>query len=352
MFYVLCALPNVFESQGVYKEATMTTGRIVGTGSTTPKRILTNKDLESIVDTTDEWITRRTGIKERRISSNGRGENTSDLATSASLKALDMAGLSADSLDMIVLGTVTPDRQFPSAACMVQEALNANKAVAFDVSAGCSGFLYALSVANNAIATGNCGNALVIGAERLSSITNWEDRSTCVLLGDGAGAVVVTPTTGSDGILSTHLESDGRFWDLLYSSVGFSKIPEILDTIEPMPFYLKMEGNKLFKKAVSCLADIATSALGHHGLSSADIRLMVPHQANLRIIRATAEKLGIPMEKVYTNIERYGNTSSASIPIALDEANREGLLKAGDCVLMVTFGAGLTWGASVVNWSM
>jgi 3-oxoacyl-[acyl-carrier-protein] synthase-3 len=321
----------------------MKKGRIVGTGSTTPKRILTNQELETIVDTTDEWITRRTGIKERRISSDGQGENTSDLSTSASLKALEMAGISPDSLDMIVIGTVTADRQFPSAACMVQKALNASKAVAFDISAGCSGFLYALSVANNAIATGNCQNALVVGAEVLSPVTNWEDRTTCVLLGDGAGAVVLTPTTGDDGILSTHLESDGSFWDLLYSTEGVSKVPEILDTVLPKPYYLKM--------AVSCLCDIAISALAHNGLSGEDITLMVPHQANLRIIRAAAEKLSIPMEKVYTNIEKYGNTSSASIPIALDEANREGLLKAGDFLLMVTFGAGLTWGASVVNWS-
>jgi 3-oxoacyl-[acyl-carrier-protein] synthase-3 len=329
----------------------MMRARISGTGSTTPKRILTNKDLEDIVDTTDEWITRRTGIKERRISSNGQGENTSDLATSASLKALEMAGVAPETLDMIVMGTVTPDRQFPSAACLVQEALNANKAVAFDVSAGCSGFLYALSVADNAIATGHCKNALVIGAERLSSITNWEDRSTCVLLGDGAGSVVLTPTAEDDGVLSTHLESDGTFWDLLYAGEGKSKIPEILDTVEAKSFYVKMEGNRLFKKAVSCLADIATSAVEHHNLTSKDIRLLIPHQANLRIIRATAERLAIPMDRVYTNIEKYGNTSSASIPIALDEACREGFLKEGDYVLLVTFGAGLTWGASVVKWS-
>lgn len=329
----------------------MIKGRIVGTGSTTPKRILTNKDLETIVDTSDEWITRRTGIKERRISSNGQRENTSDMATRASSRALKMAGVSPETLDMIVMGTVTPDRQFPSAACFVQKRLKASKAVAFDVSAGCSGFLYALSVANNAIATGNCENALVIGAERLSSITNWEDRSTCVLLGDGAGAVVLTPSRDRDGILSTHLESDGNLWELLYSSDKGSKIPEILDTVQRKPFYIKMEGHRLFKKAVSCLADISVSALEHHGLSSQDIKLMVPHQANLRIIQAVAEKLSIPMDRVYTNIQKYGNTSSASIPIALDEANRQGLLKAGDYVLLVTFGAGLTWGASVVNWS-
>ncbi|MBW1675048.1 MAG: ketoacyl-ACP synthase III [Deltaproteobacteria bacterium] len=329
----------------------MIKGRIVGTGSTTPKRILTNKELETIVDTTDEWITRRTGIKERRISSDGQSENTSDMAARASLRALKMAGILAETLDMIIVGTVTPDRQFPSVACFVQKALKASKAVAFDVSAGCSGFLYSLSVACNAIATGSCKNALVIGVERLSSVTNWEDRSTCVLLGDGAGAVVVTPTADRDGILSTHLGSDGNFWNLLYSSDGGSKIPEILDTVEGKPFHLKMEGSRLFKKAVSCLTNIAEAALKHHSLSSADVKLMIPHQANIRIIKAVAEKLSIPMDRVYTNIQKYGNTSSATIPIALDEANREGLLKAGDYVLLVTFGAGLTWGASVVNWS-
>lgn len=329
----------------------MTKTRIVGTGSTTPKRILTNKELESIVDTSDEWITRRTGIKERRISSNGRGENTSEMATKASLRALEMAGIPPDGLDMIIVGTVTPDRQFPSAACFVQKALGASKAVAFDVSAGCSGFLYALSIADNAIATGTCKNALVIGAERLSSITDWEDRSTCVLLGDGAGAVVLTASPDLDGILSTHLGSDGNFWNLLYSDDRKPKVPEILDTIDGKPFSLRMEGNRLFKKAVFFLSDIAASALKHNGLSCGDITLMVPHQANLRIILATAEKLSIPMERVYANIDKYGNTSSASIPIALDEANQEGLLKRGDYVLLVSFGAGLTWGASIVKWS-
>ncbi len=331
----------------------MIRARIVGTGSTTPKRILTNRDLESIVDTSDEWITRRTGIKERRISSNGQGENTSDMAATASLKALEMGGTSPEEIDMIIVGTVTPDRQFPSVACFVQKELKASKAVAFDVSAGCSGFLYALAVADNAIATGMCKNALVIGAERLSSVTNWEDRTTCVLLGDGAGAVVLTPSTNNDdGILSTHLGSDGNFWNLLYSTDGTSKVPEILDTVEGKPFYLKMEGNRLFKKAVSCLAEIATCALEHHGLTCDKVSLMVPHQANLRIIQAVAEKLEIPMDRVYTNIHKYGNTSSASIPIALDEANREGLLKAGDYVLLVTFGAGLTWGAALVKWAL
>ena len=326
--------------------------RIMGTGSSIPKRILSNKDLESIVDTTDEWIIRRTGIKERRISSNGGRESTTDLTTQASLKAIEMAGISPKSLDMIVVGTVTPDRQFPSTACMVQEALNAENAMAFDVSAGCTGFLYALSVADNAIRSGTCGTALVAGVERLSTVLNWKDRGTCVLLGDGAGAVVVTSATEQHGILSTHLKSDGRLWELLYSSYGNPYTPEILQGIDIKPFQLIMDRNRLFKRAVRYLSAIANEALEHNCLSSEEIGLLVPHQANIRIIKAMAKNLRVPMERVYTNIHRYGNTSSASIPIALDEANREGLLRKGDYVLLVAFGAGLTWGASIVRWSI
>jgi len=326
--------------------------RITGIGSSIPKRILSNKDLEGIVDTTDEWITRRTGIKERRISSKSGKESTTDLTTQASLKAIEMAGISPKSLDMIVVGTVTPDRQFPSTACMVQETLNAENAMAFDVSAGCTGFLYALSVADNAIRSGTCGTALVVGVERLSTILNWRDRGTCVLLGDGAGAVVVVSTKDKDGILSTHLKSDGRFWELLYSSYGNSYTPEVLQGIDIKPFQLSMDGNRLFKRAVECLSTIANEALEHNCLSSDDIGLFVPHQANIRIIKAMAKSLRISMDRVYTNIHRYGNTSSASIPIALDEANREGLLRKGDYVLLVSFGAGLTWGASIVRWSI
>jgi len=330
----------------------MPQAHIMGTGSSIPKRILSNKDLESIVDTTDEWITRRTGIKERRISSKGGRESTADLTTQASLRALEMAGISPKSLDMIVVGTVTPDRQFPSAACMVQKALNADNAAAFDLSAGCTGFLYALSVAENAIRCGTCGTALVAGVDRLSTILNWNDRATCVLLGDGAGAVVVASTTEKDGILSSHLKSDGTLWELLYSSYGNSYTPEILQDIDIKPFQLSMDGNRLFKRAVGCLSTIAREALQHNSLSSEDIELLVPHQANMRIIQAMAKNLRVPMEKVYTNVHRYGNTSSGSIPIALDEANREGLLRKGDNVLLVGFGAGLTWGASVVRWSI
>lgn len=330
----------------------MRKARIIGTGSTAPKRILSNKDLESIVDTTDEWITRRTGIKQRHISSKGARESTTDLANQASLKALEMAGVAPGDLDMIVVGTVTPDRQFPSTACMLQEELNAENAAAFDISAGCSGFLYALSVADNAIQCGSCRLALVVGVERLSSITNWQDRSTCVLLGDGAGAVVVGSTTKHAGILSTHLKSDGSLGKLLYSSEGKIHAPKILQNIDLKPFYLKMDGNKLFKKAVACLTSVANEALEHNSLFSKDVELMIPHQANIRIIQAMANNLNIPNEKVYTNIQKYGNTSSASIPIAMDEANRDGLLTQGAHILLVSVGAGLTWGASILKWSL
>jgi 3-oxoacyl-[acyl-carrier-protein] synthase-3 len=345
-------LPYDLYIKAIRVAETMLQARIVGTGSSIPKRILSNKDLEKIVDTTDEWIIRRTGIRERRISAKGEKESTTDLATQASLKAMEMAGISPGSLDMIVVGTVTPDRQFPSTACMVQHVLNAHNAAAFDVSAGCSGFLYALSVVDNAIRSGTCGTALVIGVERLSAILNWRDRGTCVLLGDGAGAVVVSSANEQDGILSTHLKSDGMLWELLYSSYGNPYTPEILQGIDTKPFQLSMDGNRLFKKAVVCLSSIAKEALHRNSLSSEDINLLVPHQANIRIIHATAKTLRIPTEKVYTNIHRYGNTSSASIPIALDEANREGLMRNGDYVLLISFGAGLTWGASIVKWSI
>ena len=332
--------------------ASMPRGRIVGTGSTAPKRILSNVELEGIVDTNNEWIVRRSGIEERRISSKDRNETTTDLATQASKNALDMAGISPDKLDMIVAGTVTPDRQFPSAACMVQETLDAGNAAAFDVSAGCSGFLYALSVANNAIQCGNCKTALVMGVERLSTIVNWEDRGTCVLLGDGAGAVVLTSEKSDKGILSTHLKSDGSLGNLLYSSEGKLKLPEVLSCIDQKSFHLKMEGNRLFKRAINCLTDIAREALTHNSMKERDVDIMIPHQANIRIIQATAKNLDISMDKVYTNLQRYGNTSSASIPIAMDEANREGFLRNSTHILLVSFGAGLTWGASLLKWAL
>lgn len=330
----------------------MPQAHIVGTGSSMPKRILSNEDLESMVDTSDEWITRRSGIKERRISSNREQESTCDLSSRASSRALEMAGILPEDLDMIVVGTVTADRQFPSAACMIQMTLNAKNAVAFDVSAGCSGFLYALTVVKNAIQCGTCRNALVVGVDRLSSVVNWQDRGTCVLLADGAGAVAVSSKPEKGGVLSTHLRSDGTLWELLYSEEGNTFTPDILHDIDQKSFYLKMAGNRLFKRAIACMAEISRDALKENGLTVRDLGLVVPHQANIRIINALAHTLSVPEEKVYVNIHKYGNTSSATIPIALDEANREGRLSRGDNVLMVTFGAGLTWGSCIVEWTV
>jgi len=326
--------------------------QIIGTGSSTPKRILLNKELETFVETDDEWIVKRTGIKERRIASKKEKECTTDLGTQAALKAIEMAGISPDKIDLIIVGTVTPDMQFPSTACMIQKELGAVHAAAFDISAGCTGFLYSLAMADNAIRVGSSKIALVLGAERLSSILNWQDRSTCVLLGDGAGAVVLSAGQDQAGILSTHLKADGNLWELLYASDGNNPLPDILSDVAQKPFKLHMDGNPLFKRAVEFLANIAEEALKHNGLSIADISFCVPHQANLRIIKAMAKALKFPMEKVYTNIHRYGNTSSASVPIALDEANRLGYLKKGDHILLAAFGAGLTWGSSIVKWTI
>lgn len=327
-------------------------GHIRGTGSFFPERVLSNKDLEAIVETSDEWIVRRTGIQERRISSLERNENTTEMATSAALEALKSAQLDAIDLDTIAVGSVTADRQFPSTGCMVQEALGARNAVAYDVSAGCSGFLFAMDSAFNAIRCGSCRNALVIGVERLSSVINWEDRGTCVLLGDGAGAVVVSAGPEEGGVLSTHIKSDGRFWELLYSYKDEDHVPDVLAPLDTKPQKLRMEGNRLFKRAIGNLTEIANEALQHNHMTPDDIKLVVPHQANMRIIQGLVRNLDVPMEQVYTNVHRYGNTSSASIPLALDEAYREGLLAPGDNVLLVSFGAGLTWASAIINWSM
>ncbi len=328
--------------------------RILGTGSAVPQRILFNRDLEKIVDTSDEWIFRRSGISERRISSPDLPEKTTDLAVKASRKALEMAEVGPGELDMIVAGTITPDRQFPSTACMVQTALGAGEVTAYDLSAGCSGFLYSLTQADNALKVGAAKTALVIGVERLSTILNWKDRGTCVLLGDGAGAVVLRAGNGNGdgGILSTHLKSDGQYGELLHASWGNEYLPEMLNGLEQKPFQLVMDGHKLFKIAVRRLAAIAQEALDTNGLTSEDVALVVPHQANIRIIEGMVGILGIPKDKVFVNIHKYGNTSSASIPLALDEAHRQGLIKKGDIILLESFGAGLTWGATLIKWSI
>lgn len=329
----------------------MPNSHIIGTGSVVPQSILSNADLEKVVETSDEWITRRTGIKERRISSKNANESTTDLGTRAAQSAMEMAGVTPDQIDTIMVGTVTADHLFPSAACMIQKELGANNAAAFDISAGCSGFIYGLEAANNSIRSKQSETVLVVGTERLSSVVNWKDRGTCVLLGDGAGAVVIRGRDDEGGILSTHIKSDGRFWDLLHSEEGNDFLPETLNYTAVRPYILKMEGNRLFKQAVGSMASIAEQALEQNGIDRDEIQLVVPHQANLRILQAVADKLKLPMDKFFTNLNKYGNTSSASIPLALDEAYRTGRISNGDNVLMVSFGAGLTWGATLIRWT-
>jgi len=324
---------------------------IIGTGSAAPDRILTNQDMEQIVDTTDEWITRRTGIKERHIANECQNETTTALGAQAARIALQMADVAADQVDTIIVATVTADHHFPSAGCMIQKELKAVNAAAYDISAGCSGFIYGLDLASNSIRTGASGITLLIGVERLSSVTNWRDRGTCVLLGDGAGAVVLSGRESKGGILSTHIKSDGRFWDLLYTEEGNDYLPEMLRGTKQKAYHMKMEGNRLFKQAVSCMANFAEMALERNELNREHVQLVIPHQANLRIIQAVAEKIQIPMDKVFTNLQKYGNTSSASIPIAMDEAYRSGRIVTGDHVLLISFGAGLTWGSALLRWS-
>jgi 3-oxoacyl-[acyl-carrier-protein] synthase-3 len=330
----------------------MINAHVIGTGSFAPQRRLTNSQLKQIVDTSDEWIVRRTGIKERRIASPKLKESTTFIATNAALSALEMAKVKPEQIDTIIVGTVTSDRQFPSTACLVQNEIKAVNAAAWDVSAGCSGFLYALTTAVNAIRCNTSQTALIIGAERLSSVTNWQDRSTCVLLGDGAGAIVLQGKKDPGGILSTHIGSDGSAWDLLYCEEGNDYIPPILEPMDIIPFHLKMTGNRLFKHAVSNMVSIARNALKHNNISTEDVALVIPHQANYRIINATSEHLGIPIEKFFMNLDKFGNTSSASIPLALDEAHRSNRIKPKDIVLLVSFGAGLTWGAALLNWGL
>lgn len=323
--------------------------RIAGTGSALPGKILTNTELEQLVDTSDEWITTRTGIKERRIAV--EGEYTSTFAAEAGRRALEMAGVHPEEIDLIILGTVTPDFPFPSTACIVQDLLGATNATAFDLSAACSGFIFGLSIAEKYIRSGAARKILVIGSEVLSRIVDWQDRNTCVLFGDGAGAVVLEASDGDHSLLSTHIFSNGSYWNLLYQPGSGSRNPATDSrTIDERQIYLKMEGNDVFKHAVRSMEEAAVKALDANGLSASDLSLMIPHQANRRIIDATAKRLGLGADRLFTNLEKYGNTSSASIPIALDEANRQGLIKPGSKLLMVAFGGGFTYGSALINW--
>lgn len=320
---------------------------IWGVGRALPERILTNADLEQMVDTSDEWITSRTGIKERRIAADD--EATSDLASKAAVAALDDARLTADDIDLIIVATITPDTIFPATACLVQDRIGARRAAAFDLSAGCSGFIYALDMGTRCIESGTYNRVLVVGADTLSRITNWSDRSTCVLFGDGAGACVLGPVR-TGGVLATFLGADGSGGDKLILPAGGSRLPMSEKALQQGLQYIHMAGNEVFRFAVRIMGEAAITALERSGISTDDVELFLPHQANTRIIEAAAKRLGLPAERVFVNVHKYGNTSGASVPIALSEAVDEGHVKAGDHLVLVGFGAGLTWGAAVVQW--
>lgn len=327
----------------------MTRAKIIGIGSYTPERVLTNSDLEKIVDTSDEWILTRTGIVERRIAADG--EDTSDMCVAAAWNALEMAGLEATDIDMIIAGTVTPDYRLPSLSCMIQKKLGASNSATMDIVAACAGFIHGLSVAQAYIAAGTYKNILVFGAEKLSSITNYKDRNTCVLFGDAAGAAVLAESDDDSGILSTYLKSDGNLDGLLYIKSGGTHNPYGLNgDFRKEDTCIVMHGNEVFKHAVRYMGDAAARVAEEAGFTSDTIDLLVPHQANIRIIQATAKRVGVPWEKVYLNIEKYGNTSAASVPLALDEAVQEGRIKKGSNVIIVAFGGGLTWGAAAIRW--
>ena len=322
--------------------------RILGTGRAVPERVLTNADLEKMVDTSDEWITVRTGIKERRIAA--ENESLSSFAIPAAEQALEMAGVAGEDVDLVICATVCPDMFFPATATQIQNHIGARRAAAFDLSAACTGFIYGLGVADKFVRSGAAQNVLVVGGEVLSKFVDWSDRNTCVLFGDGAGAVLLQAADNGAGVLDVSMHSDGRLGDLIYRPGGGSLNPVSASQYAPELEFIKMKGNETFKIAVRSLAEVSDEALKRCGLQHADVDWFIPHQANRRIIDAVGQRLEIPEGRTYVNIERYGNTSAASIPIALDELNRDGRLSPGDVLLFSAFGAGLTWGAGVVRW--
>ena len=320
---------------------------IQGIGAAAPEKILTNHDLEKMVDTSDQWIRERSGIERRHILEEGKAN--SDLAMLAAKRALKDSGVEAKELDCIIVATVTPDFFFPSTACQVQAKLGAVNAAVMDISAACSGFLYALIIANSLIGTQKYKNILIIGSEALSKITDWEDRSTCVLFGDGAGAAVIVPSDGKQGVLSSYMKGDGRLGNLLRIPGGGSAHPATHETVDQRLHFIKMEGREVFKHAVRTMVDAAVHGLESAGYNAENIDLLITHQANVRIINAVAKRLKLPKEKVYINLQEYGNTSAASIPLAMNQAKAEGVLKKGTLCLLVAFGGGFTWGASLVQ---
>lgn len=321
----------------------MNYSHIAGTGSYLPEKILTNADLEKMVDTTDQWITERTGIKKRHIS---EGQTTCDLAEQAALNAIDAAGINNDDIDLIIIATTTPDRVFPSTACLLQERLGIHGCPAFDVQAVCTGFVYALGVADMFVTTGKAKHALVVGAETLSNIVDWSDRGTCILFGDGAGAVVLSASEEA-GILSTHMHADGQHKDLLTVHGGISENP---DKFKAGEAFIEMRGNEVFKVAVNTLGRIVDETLAANNMDKSMIDWLVPHQANIRIINATAKKLGMSLDNVVVTVDEHGNTSAASVPLALDIAVRDGRIKRGEMLLLEAFGGGFTWGSALLKY--
>ena len=326
----------------------MTRAKIIGVGAYAPKRILTNADLERMVDTSDEWIVQRSGIRQRHVVD--EGETTSDLAVRAAQQALERANLVPEDIDFIVLGTTSADMQFPSTANFVQHRLGCRKIGSVDVWAACTGSIYSLAVASQFVETGKYRRVLAIGAEALSRITDFTDRATCVLLADAAGAVVLEASEDGSGVIDTDLYSDAQHWELLYMSGGGARYPASHETVDKRMHYAKMKGSELFKVAVRMFVECADTLLSRHGFTAADVDLFIPHQANLRIIEAAAKRLALPMERVFVNVDRYGNTGAASVYVALEEAIAAGRLKKGDLVLMAAFGGGVTWGAALVRW--
>lgn len=321
---------------------------IIGYGKYVPERILTNADLEQMVETNDEWIVSRTGIRERHIAAPEQA--TSDLAYEAAVQALKTAGMTAEELDLIIVATITPDNAFPSTACILQDKLGAKKAAAFDLSAACSGFVYSMATANGLLQTGMYNNALIIGADTLSRITDYSDRNTCVLFGDGAGAVILGEVSEGRGFLSFDLGAEGSGGSLLKLEAGGSRLPASEETVQEKKHFIYMNGREVFKFAVRVMGTATEEVLRKAGKSKEDIDLFVPHQANIRIIHSAMQRLDLPEEKCVINVDKYANTSAASIPLALVEAAEEGRMKEGDTILLVGFGGGLTWGASVLVW--
>lgn len=329
---------------------TINKAAITGTGSYLPEKVLTNADLEKMVETSDEWITTRTGVKERRMAA--PQEAASDLGAEAARRALKEANLKAEDIDCLIVATITGDMPFPSTACFIQNLIGAKNAAAFDVSAACTGFIYALSIGKAYIENQTYKKVLIIAVDLLSRITDWTDRSTCVLFGDGAGAVILEPRSSGFGIESIYIGADGRQTGLLYQPGGGSRNPATGKTVSDKQHYIKMSGNEVFKFAVTAMIDSARKAMEMANLKCEDIKLLIPHQANIRIIEATAKRLKLPVEKIFVNIQKYGNMSGATTAIGLDEAFREGRIKKGDYVELVAFGAGLTWGAAVIKWGI